>query len=959
MSRASILAASFPFKVFKILEHIDLAAPQWKSIISWSDHGRSFRVHNRKKFESEIMPLYFKTNHYESFRKQLSIWGFKRINGVRHPDCGSYHHELFLRGNPSLCGKIERNAKSKADERGWSFPMQEPDFSSMQPMPQSNGEPAAVGSNEQANAISSGATDTVDTKPVSSDNSSFTNGFTPNSYTSGGAEISSKASQNRRFSNPTLQQQFHPPTTTSASSPGLPSMMPQAQIPQAQQMSQMPDSANNTASVFNMLMNQLPSDQRQLLQQQIIAQLGANAQSIMNTNSMNGSTNNMVAASASANTTMMQRTPSPNDAPNMMNNTPNNMLKGSSPNNFVLNAVSSNSEILESSGVASPTNNMMQRTPSTNDASNMMNNVNEISSASNHLLRRSTSNNFNTSSMPRTGSNNNMLRRTTSNTTMQSHMLRRSTSNSLMQRTPSTNNASNMMNNVNEISSASNHLLRRSTSNNFNTSSMPRTGSNNNMLRRTTSNTTMQSHMLRRSTSNSLMPRTASQNTMKKSDSFLSKRKLMSQAMERTEVQQHSLEGSKRSKNNLLSYSRSTSEDVGNVKRYNSTPVFGQSSFHLSRSRNFNSRVNANTSANDEDGSKKNFDWYGSSNRSLGGDAVSELKEFDTASILRDRSAKNPLLSRKSASAFELNQQSSRSSHNQRQDHFGLNKRNGSTFDIVEQSDTNRQDNTQNASMFEQHSTRLANNPFLKQLSSGKLSSIGSTNTFGSSSDIASGNDLGGASIFEQHSSRLANNPFLQQLSSFGSINKPGSLTDLEPNISVPTMENSSNNADIGQVSGQDVYQKQNDRMENNPFLQMMKAEANTRENLTGRSISDFGASFGLGTLNEEELNASFETKSTKSNFATNSEISASGSLPSSDHLKRVNELFKGYKELESAVSQTKRDSRTDMLRRFKEISSISAQSIQSINSDLQIEGLSDLPSDPKQLMNVFDDSST
>jgi hypothetical protein len=175
--------------------------------------------------------------------------------------------------------------------------------------------------------------------------------------------------------------------------------------------------------------------------------------------------------------------------------------------------------------------------------------------------------------------------------------------------------------------------------------------------------------------------------------------------------------------------------------------------------------------------------------------------------------------------------------------------------------------------------------------------------------------------------------------------------------------------------------------MENNPFLQMMKAEANTRENLTGVSISDFGASFGLGTLNEEELNSSFETKSNKSNFATNSELSASGSLPSSDHLKKLDEFFsnfatnselsasgslpgsdhlkkldeffKGYKELESAVSQTKRDSRTDMLRRFKEISSISGQSIQSINSDLQIEGLSDLPSDPKQSMNAFDDSST
>lgn len=882
MSRASILAASFPFKVFKILEHIDLAAPQWKTIISWSDHGRSFRVHNRKKFESEIMPLYFKTKHYESFRKQLSIWGFKRINGVRHPDCGSYYHELFLRCNPSLCEKIERNAKPKADERGWSFPMQEPDFSSMQPMPQSNGEPAAIGSSDPANVTSSSATDTVvDTQPVSSDNSSFSSNFTPNSYTSGGAEISSQASQNRPYSNssnysdlqnPTLHQQFHPPTTTSSSSPGFPAMMPQAQIPQAQQMPQMPDSANNTASVFNMLMNQLPSDQRQLLQQQIIAQLGANAQSIMNTSTVNSNSNNMVAASASASPNLMQRTPSPNDAPNMMNNTPNTMMQGSRANNFVLNPVNSNSEVLQISGVSSPANNMMQRTPSTNDASGMINNMNEIPSASKHLLRRSTSNNFNTSSMSRSGSNNNMLRRTTSNTTMQSHMLRRSTS-------------------------------------------------------------------------NSLMPRTASQNTMKKSDSFLSKRKLMSQAMEKTEVHQHSLEGSKRSKNNLLSYS-------------NSTPVFGQSSFHLSRSRNFNSRVNVTTNKNDEDGSKKNFDWYGSSNRDLGGDTVSELKDFDTASILRDRSARNPLLSKKSASAFELNQQSSHALHRQRQDNFGLTKRNGSAFDIVENSDANRQENTQNASVFEQHSNRLANNPFVQQLSSnGKLSSIGSTNTFESSSDIPSGNDLG-ASIFDQHSSRLANNPFLQQLSSNGSINRPGSLTDLEPNISIPTMENRKN-TEVGQVSGHDIYQKQNDQMDSNPFLQMMKTNANSGENMVGGNISDFGASFGLGTLNEEQLNSSFETKSNKSNYATNSELGASGSLLDSDHLRKVDELFKGYKELESAVSQTKRDSRTDMLNRFKEISSISAQSIQSINSELQIEGLSDLPFDPKQLTSVFDDSST
>jgi hypothetical protein len=95
---------SFPMKLFKMLEHIDLHEPELANIISWQPDQRSFLVHGgTKKMEEHILPRFFKgQKQYASFRRQLNLWGFRRVN-QKGTDKGAYYHEMFLRSKPHLC----------------------------------------------------------------------------------------------------------------------------------------------------------------------------------------------------------------------------------------------------------------------------------------------------------------------------------------------------------------------------------------------------------------------------------------------------------------------------------------------------------------------------------------------------------------------------------------------------------------------------------------------------------------------------------------------------------------------------------------------------------------------------------------------------------------------------------------------------------------------------------------
>ena len=105
----------FPAKLYYMLQYFQCHEPEVAKIISWQPHGCCFMTHDIKRMEEFILPRFFNHRQYSSFRRNLNIWGFKRLtqNG---PDHGSYYHELFLRGNPSLCNGIKRLGSKKMSE---------------------------------------------------------------------------------------------------------------------------------------------------------------------------------------------------------------------------------------------------------------------------------------------------------------------------------------------------------------------------------------------------------------------------------------------------------------------------------------------------------------------------------------------------------------------------------------------------------------------------------------------------------------------------------------------------------------------------------------------------------------------------------------------------------------------------------------------------------------------------
>ena len=75
-----------------------LSDDQHKEIISWLNHGKAFRIHDRRAFEQQILPTHFrKSSQFKSFQRKLSRWGFLKVpNGE---DAGAYYHASFQRGD--------------------------------------------------------------------------------------------------------------------------------------------------------------------------------------------------------------------------------------------------------------------------------------------------------------------------------------------------------------------------------------------------------------------------------------------------------------------------------------------------------------------------------------------------------------------------------------------------------------------------------------------------------------------------------------------------------------------------------------------------------------------------------------------------------------------------------------------------------------------------------------------
>lgn len=96
----------FPGKLRFMLDNVDELGLSHGS--SWVSEGRAFAVHSPDVFMKEVAPLFFdKQTRIRSFYRQLSIWGFSRLE----TDAGGraiWFHKDFARDKPEMMNNMKR-----------------------------------------------------------------------------------------------------------------------------------------------------------------------------------------------------------------------------------------------------------------------------------------------------------------------------------------------------------------------------------------------------------------------------------------------------------------------------------------------------------------------------------------------------------------------------------------------------------------------------------------------------------------------------------------------------------------------------------------------------------------------------------------------------------------------------------------------------------------------------------
>lgn len=70
--------------------------PSYHRIITWSDKNTVIEVLDSAKMEKEILPFYFRHQKFESFVRQLNLYGFKKLKSA---DRQRFTHHLLQAGS--------------------------------------------------------------------------------------------------------------------------------------------------------------------------------------------------------------------------------------------------------------------------------------------------------------------------------------------------------------------------------------------------------------------------------------------------------------------------------------------------------------------------------------------------------------------------------------------------------------------------------------------------------------------------------------------------------------------------------------------------------------------------------------------------------------------------------------------------------------------------------------------
>jgi len=99
---------------FPMILHTILESDEHPSIISWCLDLKSFIIYDIKKFQDDVMPKYFRSLRWETFLKQLNLYGFK---SMKIPHLTVYYHRHFVGNKPGLVKEVKRVSKCRHQMR--------------------------------------------------------------------------------------------------------------------------------------------------------------------------------------------------------------------------------------------------------------------------------------------------------------------------------------------------------------------------------------------------------------------------------------------------------------------------------------------------------------------------------------------------------------------------------------------------------------------------------------------------------------------------------------------------------------------------------------------------------------------------------------------------------------------------------------------------------------------------
>lgn len=108
---------AFLMKLWKIVEDVEL-----DPIISWSQNGQTFKVHDQIAFARDVLPKYYKHSNFSSFVRQVNMYGFRKIidassGGLKHEkDEWEFFHPSFQQDQPNLLQQIKRKVSAKESD---------------------------------------------------------------------------------------------------------------------------------------------------------------------------------------------------------------------------------------------------------------------------------------------------------------------------------------------------------------------------------------------------------------------------------------------------------------------------------------------------------------------------------------------------------------------------------------------------------------------------------------------------------------------------------------------------------------------------------------------------------------------------------------------------------------------------------------------------------------------------